>query len=411
VNTRRDKSAAPPKRRTPLHRHLVVTTDYRFARTADGRIWTQLSNDSSFWDHQYSSFEAITVVARVGYVAVPPPGASEVTSESVSFFAIPEIRTPVALVLRAPGVLWRMNNLLRGTPVVIAVLPGIVGFLVAMRCALSRRPYAVEVIAEPSAVFGVARVGGRMRLVYGFVVTRGLRLACRHAYGIAYVTDELLQRLYPGRTDAIQGSYSLIALAELEPEPRAPNAGSRLITVGSLEQRYKGVEDLLRALDLLVDEYPAATLTIVGDGRYRPELESLTSELGLERHVVFAGAVKHEEVLRLLADADLFVLASHTEGMPRALIEAMSEGLPCVATAVGGIPELLPASLLVPPRRPEDLARCLSQVLSDPALAATHAARNICRARPYRPAAQRAARARFHAALQAHVRSGRARQQ
>ncbi|GAB3976194.1 glycosyltransferase family 4 protein [Plantactinospora veratri] len=81
----------------------------------------------------------------------------------------------------------------------------------------------------------------------------------------------------------------------------------------------------------------------LGDGRYRPRLERLATDLGVRRQVHFTGTISAAtEVRRQLDAADLFVMPSRTEGLPKALIEAMARGLPAVATSVGGIPELLP---------------------------------------------------------------------
>ena len=83
---------------------------------------------------------------------------------------------------------------------------------------------------------------------------------------------------------------------------------------------------------------------MIGEGRYRGELQQLATGLGVDTH--FTSQLKRAEVMTQLDRADLFVLASRTEGLPRALLEAMARGLPCVATRVGGIPELLDDDVL-----------------------------------------------------------------
>ena len=90
-------------------------------------------------------------------------------------------------------------------------------------------------------------------------------------------------------------------------------------------------------------------LTVIGDGRYRAELEALAASLDLP--VRFTSQLKRPQVMAELDDANLFVLASRTEGLPRAVIEAMARGLPCVGTRVGGIPELLDSRALCDPDR------------------------------------------------------------
>ena len=111
----------------------------------------------------------------------------------------------------------------------------------------------------------------------------------------------------------------------------------------------------------------------VGDGPCRPELEARRVRLGLEEVVEFAGAADHDEVLRWWQRADLAALTSESEGMPVSLMEAAACGVPAVATAVGGVPELIQhgvTGLLAPPNDPEAFATALQQLLGDSALAA-----------------------------------------
>ena len=110
---------------------------------------------------------------------------------------------------------------------------------------------------------------------------------------------------------------------------------------------------------------------LVGDGPHRPALEAQVADLGLGDQVAFTGA--REDVPRLLAAADLFVLPSLTEALPTVLAEAMAAGLPIVATTVGGIPEMTrhgEAALLVPPADPGALAAAVCRLLSNPRQAA-----------------------------------------
>lgn len=130
---------------------------------------------------------------------------------------------------------------------------------------------------------------------------------------------------------------------------------------------------LLRACGLLRDRGVSFRCLSVGDGPSRPELERLRGELELEGLVEFAGAMEHQGVLRSWHQASVAVLSSENEGMPVCLMEAASCSVPAVATAVGGIPELIDhgvTGLLVAPGDADALAAGLQQLLEDPARAA-----------------------------------------
>jgi glycosyltransferase involved in cell wall biosynthesis len=125
----------------------------------------------------------------------------------------------------------------------------------------------------------------------------------------------------------------------------------------------KGVEHLVSAFHALLQAHPAARLVLAGDGPSRRSLETTVAALRLGPFVRFLGAVA--DPWPLLAGADIFALPSLWEGMPNALLEAMAAGLPCVATAVGAVPEMIAdgrEGFLVPPGDSGELARALIEL-------------------------------------------------
>jgi glycosyltransferase involved in cell wall biosynthesis len=206
---------------------------------------------------------------------------------------------------------------------------------------------------------------------------------------VAYVTECYLQSKYPASTDAVTAAYSSVDLPAdaFLARPRLPRTGRNhpiLISVGSLEQLYKGIDTLIRAVGQLNSTGMPVRLLHIGAGRFRPYLERLTAELGLGQRVEFVGALPAgAEVRRILDTADLFVMPSRTEGLPKALIEAMAWGLPAVGTAVGGIPELLAPEDLVVPDDVGGLASAIRRFIADPNRLAEASARNLVRAASY----------------------------
>lgn len=137
-----------------------------------------------------------------------------------------------------------------------------------------------------------------------------------------------------------------------------------LITVGRLAPP-KDFETLLEALQKLDN----IRILIVGDGPNRQRIETLIRKNGLKQKASLLG--QREDVPNLLANAEIFVLSSRKEGLPRTIIEAMLAGLPVVATRVGGVPELVEdntTGFLVPPGNSEALAAALQRLIKDPGL-------------------------------------------
>ena len=110
----------------------------------------------------------------------------------------------------------------------------------------------------------------------------------------------------------------------------------------------------------------------------------LAAQLKCRDRIEFAGQIASTAVVAELDRADLFVLPSRHEGLPRAMIEAMARALPCIGSDVAGFPELLPASAIVPNGNLDALTSKLRQVVSEPAWMTEMSARNLLEARTYR---------------------------
>ncbi len=137
------------------------------------------------------------------------------------------------------------------------------------------------------------------------------------------------------------------------------------LTVANLRSE-KGYDVLLETARLCVAAGAPVRFASVGRGPLEPELAASAQAAGLGGNFVFLGT--RTDTPRLMAGADVFVLPSHQEGLPVALMEAMSVGLPVVATIVGGVPDVVSddvEGLLVPPGRPDLLAEALRRVAGD----------------------------------------------
>jgi L-malate glycosyltransferase len=132
----------------------------------------------------------------------------------------------------------------------------------------------------------------------------------------------------------------------------------------------KGYDDLIRAVALLRDRGHELRCVILGDGPQDQQLRDLVAELGVADDVLLAG--RRSDVPDVIRSLDVAVLCSKREGSPLAMLEYMAGAAPIVATAVGGVPELVhdgEQALLVAPRDPQALAAAVQRLLDDPELA------------------------------------------
>jgi glycosyltransferase involved in cell wall biosynthesis len=144
--------------------------------------------------------------------------------------------------------------------------------------------------------------------------------------------------------------------------------GEKLVLAVGRLSREKAHRDLIAAFKHLREANRSLQLklVIVGDGPERSSLEAYAESLGVNEMVVFAGQVN--DVQPFYNVADVFALPSHSEGSPNVLLEAMAANLPVVATAVGGVPEIVEnntSALLVPANDPRTLGAAMARLLTD----------------------------------------------
>ncbi|HNW34968.1 MAG TPA: glycosyltransferase [Candidatus Ozemobacteraceae bacterium] len=364
--------------------NLVITTQNRYDRTPDGAVWSSTGMAYGYWTRYLDVFEHVQVTARLQTVSQAAPGAVRADGEGVSVCGVPYFVGPVQMISRAMSVWRALGGVAQAGDAVILRIPSQMASLLRRRMVCRELPYAVEVIADPFEQFGpgVHHVPG-MRLIR-LISLIEMRLDCRKASVAAYVTQNELQKRYPcpgGMFGVSDVDLDPAAFAD-GPKRFAPAAAARKwLLVGSLHHGQKGTDLLLRAMASLRDSGAAtgrdATLTVIGDGPERAGLIDLACSLGLADRVRFPGSLPgHRDVRKCLAEADLFILPSRSEGLPRAMLEAMAMGLPCIGTRVGGVPEILQKEAIVPPADLPALAAKLNEVCDDAARLNALAAEN-----------------------------------
>jgi glycosyltransferase involved in cell wall biosynthesis len=270
----------------------------------------------------------------------------------------------VALGLDRPWKLWRLPALARALR---RSRPDVVYALLFWGYGLALPAAAV---ASPRAL----RVAGRRSLPHDdrprlglWMPIRPLADRCSHAVIVnnRHGVDAWLEV-----SPRLRGRMHFVANGvHVPPRPAAPPpapAPREIVCVANYIP-YKGLDVLVEALGRLPGDLPPWRASLVGEGPSRSHLEALIARLSLGEAVRLEG--RHRDVGVFLRRASLFVLPSRGEGMPNAVLEAMAHGVPVVATAVGGIPELLGggAGLTVAPDDPDALAAAIAAMLRDDA--------------------------------------------
>lgn len=210
-------------------------------------------------------------------------------------------------------------------------------------------------------------------------------LAARHARraDAVIVNSEYTRSLVEQRLgvppDRITVCYPGAPPWRVRPEPASPGP---ILHIGTIEPR-KNVETLIKGYIRLVQQRPD-TPQLVFAGRVATPVEPLLRPLGggpWRERIVFLGYVSDEERLRLYREASMLLIASWDEGFGVPALEAMTIGLPVIATARGALPETLGgAGILVNPGDPDEMAAAMARLLDDPVLRRQQAAKGVKRA-------------------------------
>lgn len=158
-----------------------------------------------------------------------------------------------------------------------------------------------------------------------------------------------------------------IATLANRPERGRSDGRSRIVWAGRMAPE-KGLPDLIRAAQLLLEDGLDVELSFIGDGPVRHEIEDAAVGLGSGRAQFHGYVGDRTRYLELLAEGDVLVHPSRAEGLPKVIVEAMAVGVPVVATAVGTVPDLLAGGergRLVPPAQPDALRQAIADLLAD----------------------------------------------
>lgn len=361
---------------------LLVAIDHHFVRTPDDEVY--LGPPMSipgyrFWQRYLNVFDEVIVLARVQQVQEVPCGSPRSSGLGVTFHDLPNYLGPWQYARVARTLRRETAKAIDKCDAYVLRIPGAIGQLAWKVLRQRGLPFALEVVADPWDILSPGATKSVLRPWVRRIWSSQLRQACAEAATVCYVTREALQKRYPPGPQTWATYASDVELAEgIADEAQMKQRSARLDKafparqplrvgfLGSLAQMYKAPDVLLRAATICLKRGLNIEVAIAGDGKFRRPLQHLAAELGIIDRVNFLGALTPgKQVLQFLDAVDLFVLPSRQEGLPRALVEAMARGCPCIGSNVGGIPELLLDEDLVVPGDAELLAAKISEVTFD----------------------------------------------
>lgn len=271
----------------------------------------------------------------------------------------------------------------------IVRLPSFLGVFVLIINFFFKKKYFIEFVGDPEEALFTSK--NKVSFFFRFFIYIFKKLNAyfvRNANGVIYVTKFVLQDKYP--TYSLEGYASNVSI-NIKPFSLSPQDYANKFTkfikiglIGSFNNRYKGIDTAFLAVKILRKKNIKIHLHILGSGSLKDEYLKLATELNIQDSIYFDGSLAGGvAVNNWLKSLDIYIQPSRTEGLPRALIEAMSVGLPCIATNVGGIPELLDQDDLVDKDNSVSLAEKIFEVVNSQQLRFQMGERNYKRSLDY----------------------------
>ncbi len=191
---------------------LVVSTEARFLRTPDGRVWSCTTPTRRDYAPLRADFDTVRVVARVLDTPTVPDGALRVDGDGVQVWPVPYYIGPAGYLARRRAVRRAVRDAAQPADAVLVMLPSILGGLLADDRIRRHLPYAVRVVGDPYDVFARGGVRHLLRPLLRRHLTRLQRRLCARASAVGYVTERTLQDRYPAGPAAVSAGFSDVTL-------------------------------------------------------------------------------------------------------------------------------------------------------------------------------------------------------
>ena len=351
---------------------IAVVADHHYYADENGNVYVPTVYGYSYWSRYLDVFEEITVVCR-GNVDVPFDKEKMLlaSGKGVKFAFIPDFSGFKEMALRYVSANRELKKHLSSCDFAFVRVPSPLSRLAVNYLIRHKKLFACEVAADPAECFGATPFPA---VVKG-VMKRHCQQACLHANGATYVTREALQKRYPSHARLHGASeshfetyYSNANLPAWFYEhsrsyEKKPDTLELIHVANHISGRGKGHYVCVDIVKKLQQMHLPVRLTFVGDGPGVPALKDYAREQGVTQALRFAGRMADAMALRdAYLQADILLLPSRTEGLPRCMVEAMACSLVCLGSDAGGIPELLKPEDMCAWQDAEGFARRIGQL-------------------------------------------------
>lgn len=335
----------------------LIVLENHFIIDKNNNVWCERVVDYNYLKRYLNVFDEIIVTGRTEKIDVEINNKLLVTGENVGFVPMPDFKGAIGLLKNKKKIKKIIKENAKGVDCVIYRAPTHLSLFSYKEVIKQQKILALEFMMAADKMFDG---NGLLKRLLNMGVNTMARRMCMKADAVSYVTEKTLQSqypckalIYPKNNKYFTTNYSSIDIEMKNYYKQNWNKSEKpnifkIVHTGYMDSYRKGQKVLLEAIKIVKDNGYNIKLTLIGDGAKRREFEELAKNLEIEDVVEFKGLISNkQEILSILRNSHLFVFPTQSEGLPRTVIEAMSQGLPCISSPVDGIPELLDENFLV----------------------------------------------------------------
>lgn len=332
---------------------LISCDDYIFRY--NGKYYFKSQEWHDFYQRYLRVFEELRIANRVIDELELKKGRILVDDPRVEIHPLPIFHGPIEYAKTYFSAGRAMNNAVVGCDAAVLRLPSTVAQRISKQVIKAGIPYATEIVFD--ACDGADTANNLFEKVLWRIIDRQMRNTCAKADGVACVTEKYLQRRYfSKKPNHFENNYSTLNLDKSFFTSARQYPDKEVLTIAHVDLQIglhsrKGTDIIIQALGKLKKEKGIiVNVKFAGDDwdGSTEKILNYAKEHGVNGQVACTGLLSRAELTAFLDNADLFVLPTKAEGLPRVIIEAIAKGLPTITTPASGNPELISADYLVP---------------------------------------------------------------
>lgn len=389
---------------------LLLFLEQRFFINNNGEIYCERVINYEFLKRYLNVFEEVCICARTQKVGLNFKTKLRVNGEGISLLELPDFKGTLGIIKK----FWKCQKIIKNNinkyDVVIMRAPTPISVIALNPIIKSKKYFAAEFANNPITMFNLETSSNKLAFFIQKIFVYHSKKLCYYANGVSYVTEKVLQDLYPCRAilydetkEYFSSSYSTINLKKENyffKNKLNDNEKFIISHVGFMDKISKGHFEVLKVAKELINMGYKIEIKFIGNGKLEKELKKFSNDLKIREIVDFKGQLdSYEEIQKELINSDLFLFPSRSEGLPRVLIEAMANSLPCISTPLDGMLELLPKEFLIDYKNIDKMAEIIEKFILDRDLLLKEGIRNYNKALEYESSKLERKRTEFYKKL------------